>query len=401
MQPNFEWKVEKLVYGGEGLGRVDGRVVLAPFVLPGETVRTRVESERAQMVRARVEDVIEAAPQRVAPPCPYFMRCGGCHYQHAPYEMQLEAKREILRETLRRVGKMEWNGEIAVVAAEPWGYRNRTQFHLEGGKIGFREAGSRALCPVDQCAISSPRVNQTLETLRGMLRDSRWPRFVKSIELFTNEDRVQVNVLESDRPVARRFFEWCAELIPGAADGALEYRLGDVTYRVGNKSFFQVNRFLAQPLVDTALDAAAGDTALDLYAGVGLFTLAMARRFARVTAVESGSGAVRDLRHNAGLAGLSVEGVQSSVDQYVEQLQAAPDFVLADPPRSGLGSRAVAALARLHPRALTIVSCDPATLARDLAALCAAGYTLGGLTVVDLFPQTFHIETIARLEWRA
>ncbi len=399
MQTNFELTIEKLVYGGDALGRVDGRVVLAPFALPGETVSVLPESVRSSLLRAKVDSVLAPSTKRIEPACSYFMRCGGCHYQHASYELQVDSKKDILREVLRRIGKIDWTDEIDTVLGDEWGYRNRTQFRIEGDEIGFREARSHKLCGIEACPISSPRINETLAVLGRMMRDSRWPRFIKSLELFTNETEVQVNVLESDRPVARRFFDWCAEGIPGAAAGSLDYRCGPFLFRVGNKSFFQVNRFLAQSLADVAVGDARGETALDLYAGVGLFSLALASRFTRVTAVESGAGAARDLKHNAALAGLPVEAVQSDATLYLEKVDHAPDFVMADPPRSGLGKTVVRELIRLAPREIAVVACDPATLARDLAELLAAGYKLKKLTVIDLFPQTFHIETVARLEW--
>ena len=143
---NFEVTVEKLVYGGDGLARLDGRVVLTPFVLPGERIRAQAEREKPGLVRARTLEVLEPAPERVAAPCPHFGRCGGCHYQHAPYDIQLAAKRSILAEELRRLGKIEPPGEIAVVAGEPCGYRNRVQLHVERGRIGYREARSHKLC---------------------------------------------------------------------------------------------------------------------------------------------------------------------------------------------------------------------------------------------------------------
>ena len=257
---------------------------------------------------------------------------------------------------------------------------------------------SNRLCGIAQCPISSPRINQAIGTLREMLRDMRWPRFVQSLEVFTNEEQVQLNVLESERPVARRFFEWCAERIPGFIPGALEYSAAGGTYRVSGGSFFQVNRFLIDQMAECALDGAVGESALDLFAGVGLFSLPLAQRFAKVTAVEAGAGALRDLLFNAERAAVSVEAHQGSVDQFLAGLGAAPDFVLADPPRAGLGKIAVRELLRLRPRAVTIVACDPATLARDLAALLVGGYKMDNLTMVDLFPQTYHIEAIARLK---
>ena len=230
-----------------------------------------------------------------------------------------------------------------------------------------------------------------------MLRDGRWPRFVRSLEVFTNESDVQLTVVESEKPVARRFFDWCAETIPGWSEGPVEYPAAGSLFRVSSRSFFQVNRYLIDRLVETALDGAAGETALDLYAGVGLFSIPLARSFARVTAVESGGAAVRDLVFNAERAGVSVAAQQGGVDEYLSTIDVAPDLVLADPPRAGLGKTAVSQLIRLKPPAITIVSCDPATLARDLAPLVQAGYAIATLTMVDLFPQTYHFETIAHL----
>jgi 23S rRNA (uracil1939-C5)-methyltransferase len=395
---DFEIDVQKLVYGGEGLGRLEGRAVLAPFVLPGERVRVRSVAEKPGLVRAALLEVLAAAPERVAPPCPYFMRCGGCHYQHAPYETQLALKRGILEDQLRRIGKIAPSAEIGVVAGEPWGYRNRVQLHIAGGALGYREAQSRKLCPIEQCPIASPAINGAIGTLREMLRDSRWPRFVRGIELFTNETEIQLNVLETEHPVARRFFDWCAERIPSLVSGALDYPAAGHTWRVSHGSFFQVNRFLIDKLVETALDGAEGQTALDLYAGVGLFSLALTQRFAAVTAVESGARAAGDLRCNAERAGLALRVEQTDAEVWMEQLETAPDFVLLDPPRAGIGKRMVERLAQLRPPKLAIVSCDPATLARDLAGLTGAGYRIERLTLVDLFPQTYHLETVARLE---
>jgi 23S rRNA (uracil1939-C5)-methyltransferase len=393
---NFEVQVEKLVYGGDGLARLDGRVVFAPFVLPGERIRASARAEKPGMVQARTLEVLEAAPERVAAGCAVFGKCGGCHYQHAPYEYQLQAKRAILVEELRRLGKIEPPAEISTVTGPAWGYRNRAQLHVDGRRIGYREPRSHTLCPIDDCPISSPKINQAIAALNQMAQLPRWPLFMETLEVFSDEERVQINVIDTKRPVARRFFAWCGEHIPGLVEGALDY---GGRFRVSSNSFFQVNRFLADQLVDAALSGAEGETALDLYAGVGLFTLALGRRFTRVSAVESGGGAVRDLRFNAERVGLAnVKAQQATAEAVIEKLDRAPDFVLADPPRAGLGKAMVERLAALKPRRLTIVSCDPATLARDLAALTASGYRIAAMTLVDLFPQTFHLETVVRLE---
>jgi 23S rRNA (uracil1939-C5)-methyltransferase len=385
--------IDKWVYGGEGLARIDGRVVLVPSVLPSETVRIDLGKD----VHASLVDVLTPAPERATPSCPLFTICGGCHYQHAPYEYQLARKVDILREQLQRVGKIKFEAEIDVISGPALEYRNRAQFHVAEGKIGYLAARSHELVPVEgECPVSSPRLNQALGEMRARLGDPRFPRFVQAVEIFTNETDVQINVIESEHAVARRFYEWCE------SKQAIEYQTSFGTFRVSSKSFFQVNRFLVEKLVEAALpqntNGPGGESALDLYAGVGLFALQMARRFRAVTAVETGSSAAHDLEFNASRAELAVKVEQARVEEYLERLQVTPEFVLADPPRAGLGKDVVGHLKRLAPPRLTIVSCDPATLARDLAGL--SSYEIESLTMVDLFPQTYHLETIARLRRR-
>jgi 23S rRNA (uracil1939-C5)-methyltransferase len=257
---------------------------------------------------------------------------------------------------------------------------------------------SHTLCAIDRCPISSPKLNECIAALNRMARDRRWPPFLATAELFTNESQVQFNVLSTGRPLAQRFFDWCGEEMSGLVSGALEYD----GYRVSYGSFFQVNRFLVRPLVDAVTadavigEAAPGETAIDLYAGAGLFSVPLAGRFQKVIAVESGNSAARDLAFNATRAGAAIEVRAESADAFLNSWLETPDFVVADPPRTGLGKSVVARLCELKPRAITVVACDPSTLARDAQALTAGGYRLDGLTLIDLFPQTYHIETLAR-----
>jgi 23S rRNA (uracil1939-C5)-methyltransferase len=393
-QPEVE--IEKLVYGGSGLARRDGQVLLAPFVLPGE--RVKLEPSLKKGVAARVVERLSDSPERIKAPCPYFGVCGGCQYQHAKYPAQLQAKVAILREQFSRVGKFDFPGEIQIVSGPEYHYRNRSQFQMSEGRIGYFEEGSHDLVPVRECIISSPVINNALDKLRGMV-----PDFVRRFELFTNETEVQFNVLDTGRPLAKRFFEACAERINGILSPALDYKAGDDLFRVSHSSFFQVNRFLIGKMIEASLSGVAaegkgGDTAFDLYCGVGLFTLPLARRFRKVVGVELGTSASRDLEFNLERAKISnVRAVKNQAEQWLAAVTEAPDFVLADPPRAGLGKLAVSELNRIKPRELVIVSCDPATLARDLAGLRAGGFELISATLIDLFPQTYHLETIVRL----
>jgi 23S rRNA (uracil1939-C5)-methyltransferase len=382
------------------LSRDGGEVVFTHFVLPGEVVEAERTGTRQHAQRARMLSVREQSADRVEPDCPYFGRCGGCQYQHAAYGAQLRVKRDILTETLRRVGRIDFDAErIAVEPSEPYGYRNRAQFHVDKERIGYCEMHSRRLVPVERCPISSPKINDVIGTLNRMAREKRWPRFLESLEVFTDETQVQWNVLETERPVAKHFFEWLAEMVPGTVLGPLEYAVNDDRFTVSGQAFFQVNRFVLPRLAALAIGESSGAAAWDLYAGVGLFSIPLARRFERVTAVESGRAAAADLTQNAKRARVGIRAVQEQTEKFLMEAKSAPDFVLADPPRSGLGKVAAARLGELGPKEIVIVACDPATLARDLAAL-SERYEIRGMTMVDLFPQTFHIETIVRLARR-
>jgi 23S rRNA (uracil1939-C5)-methyltransferase len=394
------YTIEKLVYGGDGLTRSDGEVILVPFVLPGEVVEAETLAVRKQVQRAKPVGVVEASTDRIEPPCPVFGRCGGCQYQHASYSAQLRLKRDILAETLRRVGKIEFDPDrIAVKSGPPYSYRNRAQFHIESGRLGYREMNSHRLVPIEQCPVSAPKLNEVIATLNRIVRDRRWPGFVSSLEVFTDDVQVQWNVLETERNVGKHFFEWLAEEVPGSVGGPLDYFVNEDCFRVSGSSFFQINRFLLPRLASLAIGDFRGGTAWDLYAGVGLFSLPLARNFERVVAVESGRSAASDLKWNAEGAGVQIEIAPENAEEWLVKAETAPDFVLADPPRAGLGKTAVSRLLELRPVDLVVVACDPATLARDLAGLAAA-YSIERLTMVDLFPQTFHLETIAHLRLR-
>ena len=390
--------IEKLVYGGEGLSRGPEGVVLMPYTLAGETVIADVGAQEKGVLRGQLVRVETPSVDRVEPRCPYFTVCGGCHYQHASYAAQLAAKRAILEETLLRFAKLTDPGPIDIVSGEPWQYRNRIQLHFEDGRMGYRAAGLRRVVGIDQCPISSPKLNECIGKLAAMVKSPRWPNFLRTLELFTNEESVQLNVVETERPVAKRFFEWCADEIQTLVMGPLNY----AGFQVSKGSFFQVNRFLIDRLVEEVVGRESGGTALDLYAGVGLLTLPLARRFQRVIAVESGSGAVRDLEANAGRSDLNeaqmIEAATSTVDQFLLAFDEPCDLVVADPPRSGLGKLAVKRLIALAPQRIVMVACDPATMARDLVPLLGAGYAIERLVMIDLFPHTYHIETVAKLK---
>ena len=392
-------EIEKLVYGGDGLARLNGQVMLVPFVLPGESIRTGSERIKTGLLRGTNPEVLVPQAGRVIPECEYFGDCGGCQYQHASYELQLEQKRSILLETLGRIGGIKSTPEVKIVSAHPWNYRNRIQLHFHERKMGFHRGGSHQLCAIDHCPISSPVLNEVIRKLSTASKDNAWPNFLRSLEVFTNEADVQFNVLESDRPVAARFFQWCAEVIPQLAPGSIHYRAVDHDFRISGGSFFQVNRFLHDQLVNESIAGLNGKSAVDLYAGVGLFTLPLAQQFEQVHAIERGGPGFHDLLFNASVARANVISEKGTAEEYLHRLQDAPELMLADPPRAGLGNDATGELLRLQTPQIVVISCDPTTLARDLKKLLTI-YQLDSLTLIDLFPQTYHVETIAKLTVR-
>ena len=412
-------RIEKLVYGGEGLGHAEGKTIFVPFVLPGEVVAIRAVEQKKKFIRGQMVHLVTPAAGRIPAACPHFTACGGCHYQHIPYESQLEAKAVILRETLARLGRIAWTGPIHAHASPPFEYRNRAQWKVRplGGRpsMGYFRAASSALCAVEVCPVLSPRLQTTLATLRGLFADGTLSGGVREIEAFVDgaDQRILLNVSLADSATSAAAAHVLATALPhmeslllhdAARDtftlegpGFLTYRVADAAYRVGHLSFFQSNRHLIAEMLATITAGRGGRLALDLFAGVGLFSLPLSRQFDRVIAVESNPAAARNLSEN--LAGIpAAQAENTDVLPFLHRQKERPDFVLLDPPRAGVAPPALRRVAALAPAQVGYLSCDPATLARDLADLTAAGYSISAIHLFDVFPQTFHIETFVLLE---
>jgi 23S rRNA (uracil1939-C5)-methyltransferase len=430
--------IEKLIYGGEGLAHHDGSTVFVPFVLPAERVAVEAVEQKKKFVRGRVERILQAAPERVAARCPHFGVCGGCDYQHIPYEAQLKFKADILRETLRRIGKIEWAGEITAHGSPPWAYRNRAQWKVrpmensggdaasetgaDGGAklgIGYFRANSTALCAVEDCSIISPLLLKSLLSLRAALAAGALPRGLREIEAFVDaaDAKVLLTATFAGFPSrAAAHAETFRSVVPETASllfhdpshdrmelygpGFVEYAAGGISYRVGHFSFFQVNRFLVEELAREVVEREEGGRlAIDLFAGVGLFSIPLAKRFARVLAVESNPAAARDLETNMRGQG-SIEVRSAEVEQFLKRNKERPELVVLDPPRAGMTPESVERVCKLRPERITYVSCEPPTLARDLVLFGKAAYDCTEVHLFDLFPQTFHMEAVVRLRRR-
>ncbi len=429
--------IEKLVYGGDGLARLPadehgrGKAVFVPFVLPGERVEAALVEEKPGFARARADKVLEASTQRVEPHCPYFQRCGGCHYQHASYEHQLEIKTAILKENLRRIAKLELDKDLKIHPSPAWNYRNQTRLKVQSEPefaLGYYKFNSHELLPVEECPISSLLINRAIAMFWELGRAGEVAYGVQEIEFLANGDDTQLLIQAYCAPDIRKDTaeQWAREVqstlpevagvvmfkarhssaaaqgtsdperiaLSGAAE--LTYKTDHASYRVSAGAFFQVNRHLTDKLVNVVAVGRSGHTALDLYAGVGLFSAVLSREFAQVIAVESSPTSYADLLYNSPP---NVKAVQATVEQYLKNVAGTlqPDLVVVDPPRSGLGESVIQALVTLGAPRITYVSCDPATLSRDLGRLLHSAYRVEEAHLVDLFPQTYHLESVFHL----
>ena len=389
------------------MGRLeDGRAVFVPFGLPGERVRIRLTEEKRNFARGELVEILEPSPQRIVARCKHFGVCGGCHYQNLPYEEQLKAKMEILRDQLTRIGKIANPPVQEMVASpSPWDYRNHVQFHLtREGKLGYFTAVNPRVFAIAECHLPEGSIN------------ALWPQLefepemnIERVSLRSGVDEELMLVLESDSPEAPELeieagisvthvFEENTVVIAG--NDNLTIRVLERDFRVSASSFFQVNTAMARKMVEhllTSLPLSPSTTLVDVYCGAGLFSAFLAPKCGRLIGIESSESASEDFSVNLDEFE-NVELYEGFAEDVIPHLEAKPDIVLVDPPRAGLDKSVVDGILKLNPRVIAYVSCDPSTLARDAARLINGGYTLKQVTPFDLFPQTYHIESISIFE---
>ncbi|HYP28785.1 MAG TPA: class I SAM-dependent RNA methyltransferase [Blastocatellia bacterium] len=387
-----ELEAERLSYGGDAVAHYEGLAVFIPLAAPGERLRIRITERKKSFARGVIEEIIEPSPERREAPCAYFGRCGGCQLQHLSYPAQLAAKSAFVSDALKRIGKIDWTREVEVRSSEEFGYRTRAQVKSErvanpsegsGVRIGFHRAGSHSVIDVESCPILTPELNSALSSIRAGASAS----VPGEIELAAGDGEVG-----------------SAPLIPQGPAETVARKIGGETYTFGPSTFFQGNRFLLEELVDEAVGEESGRLAVDLYAGVGLFTIRLARAFERVIGVESDPQASSFARANLSENGVAnvefhndrAEGWLRGFVTKIVGGEETPDLVVLDPPRAG-AAEAIEHLIDARPARISYVSCDPATLARDLRKLLDSGYEMKSVKAFDLFPQTYHVETVARL----
>ena len=404
--PEFELDLTAIAHGGSAIGRHKGKTVFVPYALPGEHITARVTQDKGRFAYAEGITLYEPSPDRVRPRCPHFGpgRCGGCHWQHVDYTAQLGFKEQILRDQLQRIGGIKDPLVHPMIASpDPWQYRSHVTFSVTPeGKLGFVSTDDQHVIPIQECHIIRPELLElfdeldldipTLTRVRLQLGSDGSDQMVI---LSTSDD--EPPEIEIDFPASINFL--ASDNTPANLIGStyVSYTVKGRTFRVTAGGFFQVNLPQAETLIDLVLNRLAlrGDeSVLDLYSGVGLFTAFLAERAGLVTSVESYPPAVTDADMNL-TEFENVELIEGGVEDVLDALEGPFDAAVCDPPRQGLEGTALDALIRHAPRVIVYVSCEPATLARDAKRLLSKGYRLRDVQPVDMFPQTYHIESVA------
>lgn len=380
--------VEKIVPRGFGLGFAENLTVLVPLSAPGDELRVRIREIKKRMAFADIVEIRKRGPHRVQPACEHFGKCGGCDLQQMTYKAQLAAKVGLIRDCLHRIGKIEYENEIAMIASpHPLGYRSRARWQIDSKRnaIGYFARESKRLVPISNCPILTPGLHSTLDYIRNTMGMDDTSAGGKELEAATgDEGRVSMFSPGSKEPSAE-----------------ISFSVNGDNYAFSAATFFQANKFLLHELIETALGDAGGNTAFDLYCGVGLFTMPMARRFTKVIAVEESHIAAGFARKNVDAVRYpNAEVVNRSVGKFLAGKEVKkPDFVLLDPPRSGDDTKVITSIAALKPARISYVSCEPSILARDLRTFIDAGYKIDRVTALDMFPQTHHVETVVHLSF--
>lgn len=379
-----EVKIEKIIPNGYGLAFADGLTIFVSLAAQGDKLRIRIREKKGKLAFAEIVEVIEPSVNRITPPCQYFGKCGGCDFQQMSYSAQLEAKVGIIQDCLKRIGKIDFQGTINVIGSpKEFGYRTRAQWHANTRRkqIGYFKRFSNQIIDVEDCPVLDEKLQETLTNLRENLNwEEFWAETIE-IETATNGEKVSVYSNEIIEPTEKISFEV----------------LGN-RYFYNAEGFFQGNQSLIESLIKISIDGAKGKNALDLYCGVGLFSLPLAKQFENVFAVESNEKAIELARENAQLSRSgNIDFYAENVgDWLTENSTQYVDFILLDPPRSGTEKETIEKILQIKPAEISYVSCDPATLARDLRILTET-YLVESITAIDLFPQTHHIETVVRL----
>lgn len=403
--------LQKQVYGGECIARLsDGRTAFVPLGIPGEQVEIEITEDKDRFVRGRIVNTLVPSPDRVPPPCPYFGICGGCHFQHMMQPVQAEMKLQILRDQLQRIGKINQPPILGLITGEKaWNYRNQLQFHpTKTGKLGFMDRSGRQPIEISTCLLAMQGIADTwpmvdLAPEPGLRRVVFREDSDGEVMLVLEGEDEDPPEMEIQLPISAAYLDGGGRSVNLAGEDQLRYTVAGRELWVSPESFFQVNLEIAERMVQelsVRLELTPNTEVLELYSGVGLFSQILAERAGNLVAIETSPSACFDFAENLD----SFENVslyEGAVEDVLPALVGSlprPELVLLDPPRAGLHPRARQALLALKPVRIAYISCDPSTLARDLKEFIAAGYELDSVQAFDMFPQTYHVETISILK---
>jgi 23S rRNA (uracil1939-C5)-methyltransferase len=410
--------IDGLSHSGEGVARIEGKATFIPFTIPGETVEVKIIGEKKNFQRARLEQVITASPDRTDPPCSHYYSCGGCSYQHVQYPRQLELKRQIVKETLKRVGKIDTEVKPVLGMENPWRYRNKVEWHIGSQSVqltmGYYINDSRVLIGIDSCLLISQDMQDYSNYIKDHLDELNIPDGCEVIirQSSANQELMLIFGGPGSREIdfAKMLNYKEVASIYSVENGIAQLHYGEQVltdkifnrkYQISPLAFFQVNHLQTEKMIDIVKEYAqleASDTVLDAYCGTGTIALCLAERAGGVVGVESFKSAIRDAKRNAFKNNINnCKFIKGACEQIIPGLEEHFDVVILDPPRTGCKAQLIEAVIKKNPKRVVYVSCNPATLARDLALLVQAGFNVAEVQPIDMFPQTSHVECVVRI----
>lgn len=411
----MEITIDNLSYGGAGIGRVDGKVVFVEGGVPGDKLKIRLIEEKERYSRAEIEDFIIRSENRAEPECKYFSDCGGCNWQNVNYKTQLIEKQQIVSDSLQRIGKLaEYELDNITSSPKEYGYRNRVLLTVykenDEYRIGYFEEGSNRNVSIDRCVIASDEINAVISLLINYFENHKTLIIpIDKIYLLSSDKKISISFLQSEKShksesqeIVQNLIEYIENNLAGiSVDHKIEYEFMGYQFTSSPYLFNQANYEINKDIIHTVagwIEPVRKNSLLDLYCGIGNFSIAFSENFKSITGVDSSSDSIKLAKRNADVNDLvNINFIHGKCRIYIEKLKEAPDILLVDPPRNGIKELLVH-INRIKPKNIIYISCNPTTLSRDLKVLTESNYKINRIKPFDMFPQTYHVEIAAWLE---
>ncbi len=413
----MELTIKGISHNGEGVARNAGKVVFIPFAIPGELVKAEIIEEKKKYSRGIIREIVKKSPHRVEPGCPYYYKCGGCSYQHITYDEQLVLKQKIVKETISRIGGIEAKILDTIGMQEPWDYRNKVVWHIsnsqDGKRMGFYRYQSKKLIEIDNCPLLLPKVNKISFLIKEILPGIHLEEDSSIMIRQSNNSRetmIEFINCFAGREVVKRLFRKIDTIYEKkngkirllAGQELIKEKAGKSLFLLGPDDFFQVNPEQSEFMINTVaeyLNLSGHNKVLDAYCGAGMFALNIADNVVSVVGIDSNVRAVKNAKKNATLNDIeNCQFISGPCEVILSNLQNSFDRVIVNPPRTGVKPEVINAIVNISPEIIVYVSCNPATLARDLKQFVNNSYKVANIQPIDMFPQTSHIESIVLLQ---